>query len=193
MAGDRQLVRRAVAAYFGGTLQATDAGVYYQGGPLSALGLGTAFPYKIKKGAPDSFYTAGEPDGTGWGTVLTVSIGPVRNARDSYGGKASGFRERTYPVTCALDVISYLPHLEQAEAAFDDLVSAMDDLVYADRTLGTTGGIYGQLAGGRLIQQAGESRSGITHGLPEWSVEGDRGRGEGGMEYQFDALTIVVA
>ena len=63
MAGDRQLVREAVAAYFGGTLQTADAGIYFQGGPLSAAGLGTAFPYKIKRGAPDSYYTLGEADG----------------------------------------------------------------------------------------------------------------------------------
>ena len=192
MAGDRQLVRNAVAAYFGGTLETADAGVYYQGGPLSASGLGTAFPYKIKKGAPDVFYTLGEADGTGWGAVMTVSLG-VANTRDSYGGATSGWRKRIYTVTCALDVISYLPHLEQAESAFDDLVSAMDTLFYADRTLGTTGGIYNTLANGRLIQEAGEGRNGIKHGTPEWSVEGDRGRGEGGMDYTFDVLTMVAA
>jgi hypothetical protein len=190
MAGDRQLVREAVAAYFGGTLVTVDNGICYQGGALASQGLGTAFPYKIKKGAPDGYYTLGEPDGTGWGTVLTVNLGPVRNVRDSYGGATSGWRARTYTVRCALDVISYLPHLETAEAAFDDLVNAMDGLVYADRTLGTTGAPY---PGGRLIIEAGEGRNGIAHGEPEWSVEGDRGRGEGGMDYTFDVLTMVAA
>ena len=110
MAGDRQLVRLAVAAYFGGTLQTADAGVYFQGGPLAAQGLGTAFPYKIKKGAPDRFYTLGEQDGIGWGCVLTVGLG-VSNDRDSYGGATSGWRKRRYRITCALDVISLVVKL----------------------------------------------------------------------------------
>jgi hypothetical protein len=191
MAGDRQLVRNAVAAYFGGTLQTADAGVYYQGGPLAASGLGTAFPYKIKRGAPDSAYTLGEADGTGWGAVMTVGLG-VTTLRDSYGGATSGWRARRYRITCAFDVISYLPHLETTEAAFDDLVNGMDSLVYADRTLGTTSPVYAA-QGGRLIIQAGEKPYGIVHGEPVWSVEGDRGRGEGGMEYTFEVLTMVAA
>jgi hypothetical protein len=191
MAGDRRLVREAVAAYFGGTLETADAGIYYQGGPLAASGLGTAYPYKIKRSVPDTAYTLGETDGTGWGAVMTVNLGPVRNTRDSYGGATSGWRKRLYTVTCSLDVISYLPHLEQAESAFDDLVNGMDSLIYADRTLGTTNAeLYPT---GRLITEAGEGRNGITHSEPEWTTQGDRGRGEGGMNYTFDALTMVAA
>ena len=191
-AGDRRLVREAVAAYFGGTQNATDAGLYFQGGPLSALGLGTAYPYKIKRGAPDVFYTLGEQDGTGWGSVLTVSIGPQRITRDSMGGKTSGWRERHYTTVCNFDVISYEPHLETAEAAFDDLVDAFLGLIYADRTLGTTDPVL-YPATGRLITQAGEGRQGIDCGPAEWTAEGDRGRGEGGMSITFDVLTMVAA
>jgi hypothetical protein len=190
MAGDRQLVRLAVAAYFGGTLQTADAGVYFQGGPLASMGLGTAFPYLVKGSAPDSFYTLGEPAGTAWGAVMTVTLGPVRNTRDSYGGNVSGWRERHYTVTCSLDVISYAEHLEDAEAPLDDLLNAMDDLIYADRTLGTTNNSYPT---GRLITQAGEGREGITHGRAEWTDDGGRGRGRGGIDYTFDALTMVSA
>ena len=190
MAGDRQLVREAVAAYFGGSLVTADAGIAYQGGPLAAQGLGTAFPYLIKGGAPDTYYTLGEPDGTSWGAVMTVHLGPVRNTRDSYGGATSGWRKRLYTVVCSLDVISYAEHLEGAEAPLDDLVNAMDDLIYADRTLGTTGEDF---PGGRLIMQAGENPAGITHGEPQWSTESDRGRGRGGMDYTFDVLTMVSA
>lgn len=189
-AGDRQLVRLAIAAYFGGTRSTADAGVYFQGGPLSPLGLGTAFPYLIKGGAPDEYYTLGEAAGTAWGAVMTVSLGPVRNTRDSYGGNVSGWRERHYTVTCLIDVISYAEHLEGAEAPLDDLLNAMDALIYADRTLGTTSGSYPT---GRLITQAGEGREGITHGRAEWSVEADRGRGRGGIDYTFDVLTMVEA
>lgn len=190
MAGDRQHVRNAVAAYFGGSLSTADAGVCYQGGPLASSGLGTAFPYLIKGGAPDGYYTLGEADGAGWGAVLTVRLGRVANTRDSYGGATSGWRKRLYPVTCSIDVISYAEHLEAAEAPLDDLLNAMDALVYADRTLGTTGENY---PGGRLIIEAGEGRSGIVHGEPEWAVEADRGRGRGGIDYTFECLTMVAA
>jgi hypothetical protein len=187
MAGDRQLVRLAVAAYFGGTLQTADAGVYFQGGPLASMGLGTAFPYLVKGSAPDSFYTLGEPAGTAWGAVMTVTVALVRNTRDSYGGNVSGWRERHYTVTCSLDVISYAEHLEGAEAPLDDLLNAMDALIYADRNLGTKGNPD------VLIIQAGEGREGITHGRAEWTVDGGRGRGRGGIDYTFDALTMVSA
>lgn len=191
-AGDRRLVREAVAAYFGGTQSTTDAGIYFQGGPLSALGLGTAYPYKIKKGAPDVYYTQGEADGTGWGAVLTVALAPTRIIRDSMGGQASGWRERHYTTVCSFDVISYEPHLETAEAAFDDLLDAFLGLIYADRTLGTTNAVLYPVTG-RLITQAGEGRQGIAVGTPEWAVEDDRGRGRGGVDVTFDVLTMVAA
>jgi hypothetical protein len=192
-AGDRRLVREAVAAYFGGTQNTEDAGIYYQGGPLAAAGLGTAYPYKIKKGAPDAYYTAGETAGTGWGAVLTVTIGPQRITRrpdGASGGPTSGWRARHYTTVCSLDVISYEPHLETAEAGVDDLVDAFLALIYADRTLGTTSNTYPT---GRLITQAGEGSQGITIGAADWQVETDRGRGEGGLDITFDCLTMVAA
>lgn len=191
-AGDRRLVREAVAAYFGGTQATTDAGIYFQGGPLASAGLGTAYPYKIKKGAPDVYYTQGEADGTGWGAVMTVALAPTRIIRDSMGGQTSGWRERHYTTVCSFDVISYEPHLETAEAAFDDLLDAFLALIYADRTLGTTNSVLYPVTG-RLITQAGEGRQGISLGTPEWSVEDDRGRGRGGVDVTFDVLTMVAA
>jgi hypothetical protein len=190
-AGDRRLVRQAVASYFGGTLQTADAGIYYQGGALAALGLGTAYPYKIKQGAPDTYYTQGEPAGTGWGAVLTVAIGNERITRQALGGPTSGWRTRRYTTVCALDVISYEDHLETAEAATDDLVDAFIALIYADRTLGTTdAALYPT---GRLITQAGEAPAGIAVSDPVWTVEADRGRGEGGLTITFDCDTFVQA
>lgn len=189
-AGDRQLVREAVAAYFGGALETEDAGIYFQGGPLTASGLGTAYPYKIKKGAPDQYYTAGQPAGTAWGAVLTVSLGQARIDRMAMGGPVSGWRARHYQVACALDVISYEPHLETTEAGVDNLVDQFLGLIYADRTLGTTSNTYPT---GRLITEAGEGRTGITVGAADWQVETDRGRGEGGLLIEFEALTMVEA
>lgn len=193
MAGDRQLVREAVAAYFGGTRQVADGGIYYQSGPLSGAGLGTAFPYKIKKGAPDKFYTLGVPSGFGWGAVLSVSLGSqhiTRRPDGSTGGPVSGWRARHYTTVCGLDVISWEAHLEQAEAGLDDLIDGLLGLIYADRTLGTTSTQYPT---GRLITQAGEGAPGIVIGPAEWSVEADRGIGKGGLEITFDCLTMVEA
>lgn len=189
-AGDRRLVREAVAAYFGGSQQTADAGIYYQGGPLASAGLGTAYPYLIKGGAPDAYYTVGEPAGTGWGAVLTVRLGSQRITREAMGGQTSGWRQRRYQAICNLEVISYLPHTETAEAAFDDLVDAFVGLIYADRTLGTTSNTYPT---GRLITQAGESPRGIDIGDMEWQVDPDRGRSEGGLSIQFDCDTFIAA
>lgn len=192
MSGDRQLVREAVAAYFGGTKSTADGGNYYQSGPLASSGLGTAYPYLVK-GAPDAYYTQGVAAGSGWGAVMSVRIGTTRIIRSSYGGATSGWRERHYTVTCALDVISYEPHLETAEAGLDDLVDALLALIYADRTLGTTSATL-YPATGRLITQAGEGREGITVSAPQdWTVDDDRGRGRGGLEISFDALTMIAA
>jgi hypothetical protein len=198
VSGDRQLVRQAVAAYFGGTLETADAGIYYQNGPLVADGLGTTFPYKIKKGAPDTYYTQGMAAGTGWGAVMTVSIGPVKIARvkggdGAMGGPTSGWRSRHYTTRCDFEVLSYEPHLETAEAGLDNLIDAWLSLFYLDRTLGTTNAeLYGA-QGGRLIMQAGEGQPGISVGEPgEWDVQ-DRGKAVGGIAVTFDCLTMVEA
>lgn len=198
-AGDRQLVRDAIAAYFGGNLQTEDAGIYFQGGPLSAYGLGTAYPYKIKGGAPDPYYTAGQPEGNNWGAVLTVALGRQNIVREAMGGKTSGWRQRHYEARLSLDVLSYEPHLETAEAGTDDLIDALLGLIYADRTLGTTGGIYNTLANGRLIQQAGEdgpngTLRGIEIGEADWeTVDAERGKGRGGVAISFDVMTVIAA
>lgn len=192
-AGDRRLVREAVAAYFGGTPQTAGAGIYYQDGPLNGAGLGTAYPYLIKKGAPDQFYTHGQPAGVAWGAVLTVRLGHERITRAAEGGQTSGWRMRRYQTICSLEVISEQPHLETTEAAFDDLVDAFTGLIYADRTLGTTSDAYPT---GRLITQAGETAQGargIEVSDPQWQVDEDRGRGEGGLTIQFDCDTFVEA
>lgn len=196
-AGDRRLVREAIAAYFGGLENTQDAGIYYQGGPLAILGLGTAYPYLVK-GAPDEHYTAGEASGFGWGTVLTVALGEQRIIREAMGGKTSGWRQRHYLARCLLDTISYEAHLETAEAGVDDLIDALLAMIYADRTLGTTGGIYDSIANGRLIQQAGEDGPngtvrGIGIGEAEWTVGGDRGKGRGGVAITFDVMTVIAA
>jgi hypothetical protein len=154
--------------------------------------LGTTYPYKIKKGAPDQYYTLAETAGTGWGAVMSVAIAPVRINRGAMGGATSGWRLRHYTTVCSFDVISYEPHLETTEAAFDDLADAFLGLIYADRTLGTTNPVL-YPATGRLITQAGEWTTGIQLGPAEWSVEEDRGMGRGGMTITFDCLTMIAA
>lgn len=194
MAGERQQVRLAVASYFGGTLQTSDAGVYYQGGSLTAYGLGTAFPYEVK-GIPDSYYTAGTAAGFGWGAVMGIKLSRSTR-RDSYGGATSGWRKRLYKVTCELVALSQEPHLETAGAGLDDLIEAMHTLIYADRTLGTTGGAYASNPGGRLLIQAGENPFGIQDTTMPWqpvTEKEQRGRYVGEATVEFEALTMVSA
>lgn len=198
MSGDRQLVRNAVASYFGGTLQTADAGVYYQGGSLSPLGLGTAYPYPIKTAAPDGFYTIGVPAGFGWGAVLTVRLGETRIGRKAMGGPHSGWRLRRYEAICDIEVISQEPHLETAEAGLDDLVDALIALIYADHTLGTTNAaLYPNppYFGNRLIEQAAEGEfgeTGITVGEMAFMPPETRGgHARGGIAVSFNVDNYV--
>ena len=189
MSGDRQLVRRAVAAYFGGTLVEADAGICYQGGSLVSAGLGTVFPYSVK-GIPDEYYFTGMPDGTGWGAVMGIRL-DRSTKREAYAGATSGWRARRYTVTCELVVLSQLPHIEVAGAGLDDLIDGMHALIYADRTLGTSHENY---PGGRLIMQAGEKPAGIEDKTPTWlPLDAERGRYMGEGEMTFEALTMVEA
>ncbi len=190
MAGDRQLVREAVAAYFGGTRNTTDAGIYYTGGSLAASGLGSAWPY-APKGIPDQLYTVGVPAGTQWGAVLRVELPDAAIRREAVAGATSGWRGRRYTVACDLWAISYEPHLETAEAAFDDLIDSLIGLIYADRTLGTTSATYPT---GRLITQAGEGPFGLrVRAQPFEITDEQRGRGAGYAQVTFEALTMVQA
>lgn len=197
MAGDRQLVREAVAAYFGGTLVTADAGICYQNGPLVSSGLGTAYPYKVKGGAPDQYYTEGLADGFAWGAVLTVRIGPVRINRQAMGGPVSGWRGRHYTTICDFEFLSYEPHLETVESGLDNLVDAFLGLIYTDRTLGTTNPVLYSPQGGRLIMQAGEGIPGSSQGIDVGEMEitevTDRGRAKGGIRVTFESLTMVEA
>lgn len=195
MTGDRQNVRQAIAAYFGGAQCWFDAGTYYQGGALTPYGLGTTYPYLIK-GAPDEYFTAGQAPGTGWGAIMSVHLADVPISRIAIAGPTSGYRSRTYRVRCVFEVISYQPHLETTEAGFDTLIDQWLDLLYADRTLGTSSStLYPDppYFGNRLIQEAGERPYGLQVGEAGWDVDTDRGRAEGGLEITFDAYTVVMA
>lgn len=192
MAGDRQLVRNAVAAYFGGTLVTADAGTAYQGGPLTSFGLGTAYPYSVKS-IPDEYFTIGMPAGQGWGCVLGITRVQRTTKRDSYGGATSGWRARRYKITCELALICELPHIEVAGAGLDDLIDQMHALIYADRTLGTTSAAYAA-QGGRLIIEAGENPAGITDETSKFEpIDSAKGRYTGDATVEFEALTMVAA
>ena len=186
MAGDRQLVRLAVAQFFGGTQVTTDAEVKFQGGPLVSFGLGTAYPYSVTH-MPDSDYTAGAAAGRNYGFVLATTKLTRATKLDSYGGPSSGTWERKYQVTCRIGILAELEHIEVAEAALDDLIDQMHTLIYADRTLGTQGG-----AGGVTILTAGTG--GITDTTDVLTaVDQVKGRYTGEADVTFQALTMVTA
>lgn len=190
MAGERQQVRNAVCAYFGGTL-VTDGEVKYQGGPLAAYGLGTAYPYSVRN-APDTDYSAGQPAGQNWGCVLSTTAFARASTRDSYGGGTSGWRAWQFTVTCEIALICELDHIEVAGAGLDDLIDQVHALIAADRTLATTGGQYASLPGGRLIIEAGEGRAGITDRTDKFAgVDTAKGRYAAQATVTFNALTMV--
>lgn len=185
MAGERQLVRLAVAAFFGGTL-VTDGEVKYQGGPLMAYGLGTFFPYSVR-GYPDTDYTAGIPAGQNWGAVMSTTRVRRASHLDSYGGPSSGYWERKYAIQCELAWMCELEHIEVAQAGIDDLIDQFHALMYVDRTLGTNGA-----PNGVQILQAGAGKAMVTDETDK-PVEVDKvkGRYAGQATVTFEALTMV--
>jgi hypothetical protein len=194
--GDRQNVRQAVASYFGGAQCVDDQGIYYQGGPLTVYGLGTAYPYLIKGGPPDAYFTAGQAPGVNQGAIMSVYLQDVTIGRIAIGGPTSGYRQRTYRIRCAFEVISEQQHVETSEAFLDTLIDQWLLTLYADRTLGTSSNLLypdPPYFGNRLIQEAGERPAGIQVGEPGWDVARDRGRAEGGVFITFDAQTVVMA
>jgi hypothetical protein len=183
MPGDRQLVRNAVAAFFGGTL-VTDGELKYQGGPLVSYGLGTAYPYSVRH-APDTDYTAGMPAGQNWGCVLSTTRVRRVTTLDSYGGPSSGIWLRKYTIACEIALLCEMAHIEVAEAGLDDLIDQAIGLIFADRTLGTSSG-----AGGVKILTAGTDKQAIadeTDRLAE--VDKVKGRYAGLASITFQALT----
>lgn len=185
MAGERQLVRLAVAKFFGGTL-ATDGEVKFQGGPLTSFGLGTAYPYSVRH-APDTDYTAGQPAGQNWGCVMSTTRVRRTSRLDSYGGPASGYWERKYAITCDIALICELDHIEVAGAGLDGLIDQVHALMYADRQLGTAGG-----AGGVTILQAGAGKGLVTDETDRFAgIDPDKGRYAAQATVAFEALTMV--
>lgn len=195
MPGYRQLVKRAVAQYFGGAEQvgAEALGIYYGQGPLVNNGLNNAWPYQAK-GVPDILYfgsggvAGGEIPGESFGAILLVELGRNKITRQALGGPVSGWREIETPVLCHLDMQSTFTYAEQAETAADDLVEAFIELIYLDRTLGTTGG-YPTYPDTRLIVEAGEKPYGIESELLPGYVDEDRGRVVFEAEVQFNVST----
>lgn len=195
--GERELVRLAVASYFGGSLVTADAGTCYQGGPLTASGLGTWFPYTVR-GVPDEYYQAGQPMGQGWGVIASTTRLERVTTRDSYGGATSGWRSRRYAVTADLTMICELPHIEVAGAALDNLIDAMFALLAADRNLGTKAA-YNAGTSILLIIQAGEGKGGQGGpGLRDLTekfeaLDAEKGRYAAQATVEFECFTMVAS
>lgn len=196
MAGNRQQVCNAIAAYFGGNeVTTSEGGSYFQGGPLASAGLGTAFPYPVKAPVAEQFFTAGAGAGFGWGVALTVRLGDGQYVtRKAMAGPTGGWRLRRYMVSCGLEFRSWQPHAEVSFAGLDDLVDGLFDLLYADRTLGTsTNDVDRYPPNGRLITQAGEMPDGVKVTPLEIESITERGKATGGLSFTFAADTFVMA
>lgn len=189
--GERQLVRLAVAAYFGGT-QATDGEVKFQGGPLAPFGLGTAYPYSVRH-APDTDYTAGAAAGRNWGVVMSTTRVRRTNVRVSYGGGTSGWRARKYAIECQLELLAELEHIEVAGAGLDDLIDQFAVMIAADRNLGTKAA-YEAGTSPLLVIQAGEGHEGITDETDRFeAIDNKEGRYRGTATVAFEVLVMVAS
>jgi hypothetical protein len=109
---------------------------------------------------------------------MTVQLMPSRLTRQALGGPVSGWRDYTHRVVCHLWQQSHYTYAEQAETQFDDLIEAFIELIWQDRTLGTTNpGLYPNppWPDNRLIVEAGEKPFGISAvmGEPEFMDESD--------------------
>lgn len=188
MAGDRQLVRLAVAQFFGGMQVTSGNEVKFQGGPLTAYGLGTAYPYSVRH-APDTDFTAGQAAGQNWGCILSTTKVRRTVTLDSYGGPSSGIWLRKYVITCEIALIAELAHIEVAGAGLDDLIDQFDALIFADRTLGTNSG-----SGGVKILTAGTDKNSIVDETDRFSeIDREKGRYAGMATITFQALTEATA
>lgn len=172
----RQLLKRAVAAYFGGAEQVAleGLGIYYTNGPLYTTGLTTAWPYQPKRVPDPLFFSLA---GSAAGAILTVELGQNLLTRQALAGPVSGWRDMETPVVCHLFAQSTYPHAEQAETFMDDLIEAFVELIFLDRTLGTTNPVLypnPPWPDNRLIVEAGEKPAGIRSVMDPAEMENER-------------------
>src|SRR5277367_2604433 len=186
--GYRQLVKRAIASYFGGAEQVAleGLGIYYSNGPLYTQGLTTAWPYQAKRVPDELFYSLA---GQSAGCIMTVQLLENAITRQALGGPVSGWRDIETPVVCHLFMQSTYQHAEQAETFLEDLVESLIELIYLDRTLGTTNPVlYPTYPDTRLIVEAGEKPYGIHSvtdpiEMPEGGDMGGRSLGHGAVRF----------
>ena len=150
----REDVRVGVAKYFGGTVQ--DARGFYRPSPLASLGLSGVLPYYTYTDRIDDNrdYFEGLPTGASYGAVMCVHLATKAETRLTIGGTLN----RPYNVELYLYYYTPKPPAGVAQAAFDDLLDAIEARIHADPTLG-----MGVNSGApTIVTQAGEGERGIT-------------------------------
>lgn len=122
----RASVRLGICAYIGGTQNANAE--YWQGGPLSSVGLFTLFrsPPKL---------VAGELYGDARSAAVGIlHVGRQTSSRIAYGGPFSGKKRHDYTVKLALYHRARTAQSETAQDDLDVLVDAIVNRLEADRT-----------------------------------------------------------
>jgi hypothetical protein len=159
----REDVRVGLAKYFGG--DAVDARGFYRPSPLQSLGLSGVLPYFVSyDGRIDDNrdYFEGLAAGATFGAVMSIHLGTKTETRDATGGLGGGIINRPYATTLYLWYYATRPPSTVAQAAFDDLLDAIEARIRADPTLG-----MGVNSGApTLVTQAGEGERGIVSTVP---------------------------
>jgi hypothetical protein len=154
----REDVRVGVAKYFGGTAQ--DAQGFFRPSPLKALGLSGVLPYFVSydNRIEDRDYFEGLDPGAIYGAVMVVHLATKQETRLTIGGTLN----RPYSVQLYLWYYAAKPPAQVAQAAFDDLLDAVELRIHTDPTLG-----MGVNSGApTIVTQAGEGVPGIVSTTP---------------------------
>jgi hypothetical protein len=150
-ATSRQIVRTAIAQFFGGTAYDQEARAYRGNGPLLSYGLSSVRAYQPKR-VSDIDYVKAQAAGRGMGAYMVVEL-PADNEIRRALPAGTGKKRITYTVVLHIFHLAHQDHAEDAEADVDGLLEEVKAQIRSDVTLGarTTAGIY----------QAGENPSGI--------------------------------
>lgn len=134
----RKIVRTGIAQFFGGTTYDQAARAYRGSGPLLSSGLSTVRAYQPKR-MNDMDYVMGQNPGRGMGAAMVLEMNETRDTTltlTQIPSTSGGQRHLVYPVQCHVFHMAHQDYAEDAEADVDDLVQAIQELIYGDFTLG---------------------------------------------------------
>lgn len=177
----REDVRRGIAQYFGGPVQ--DEREFYRTSPLADLGLSGVLPYYVDRIDDNRDYFEGLDSGATFGVVMCVHLAVRTETRLTIGGTLN----RPYAAELYLYYLATLPPSSAAQAAFDDLLDAVEARIHTDPTLG-----MGVDSGApTIVTQAGEGERGITSTTAVPYTEGATTLGSAVVSFNVDTYPNI--